>query len=99
MADLPQPAVDYDTSATPGLTRGHAIALLEAADADAGPQAARTDRAGRRYCTPERASPSCSARTSGTWAPRVRRKGGKIQALALPGPAAARVDDLPGRPG
>jgi integrase/recombinase XerD len=40
VADLPRPAVDYDTSATPGLTRDQAVALLEAADAD--PQAART---------------------------------------------------------
>jgi site-specific recombinase XerD len=42
VADLPRPAVDYDTSATPGLTRDQAVALLDAADADAGPQAART---------------------------------------------------------
>ena len=37
-----RPAVDYDTSATPGLTRDQAVALLEAADGDAGQQAART---------------------------------------------------------
>jgi site-specific recombinase XerD len=42
MAHLPRPAVDYDTSATPGLTRDQAVALLEAADGDAGQQAART---------------------------------------------------------
>ena len=42
MAGLARPTVDYDTSATPGLTRDQAIALLEAADSDAGPQAART---------------------------------------------------------
>jgi integrase len=32
----------FDTSATPGLTRDQAIALLDAADSDAGPQAMRT---------------------------------------------------------
>ena len=42
MAHLSRPAVDYDTSATPGLTRDQAVALLEAADGDAGQQAART---------------------------------------------------------
>jgi integrase/recombinase XerD len=42
VAGLPRPTVDYDTSATPGLTRDQAVALLDAADADACPQAART---------------------------------------------------------
>jgi hypothetical protein len=42
VADLSRPAVNYDTSATPGLTRDQAIALLEAADSDPGVQAART---------------------------------------------------------
>jgi len=43
VAGLPRPTgVDYDTSATPGLTRDQAVALLEAADGDADPQAART---------------------------------------------------------
>jgi integrase/recombinase XerD len=42
VAGLARPAVDYDTSAIPGLTRDQAVALLEAADGDAGPQAART---------------------------------------------------------
>lgn len=55
--------MDYDTSATPGLTRDQAAELLAAAD---------TDRSHRVL--------------------RVRRKGGKTQALALPAPAAARID-------
>jgi len=42
VAGVARPAVDYDTSATPGLTRHQAAALLAAADADPGRQAART---------------------------------------------------------
>jgi integrase/recombinase XerD len=42
VAGLARSATDYDTSATPGLTRDQAVALLAAADDDAGPQAART---------------------------------------------------------
>ena len=38
LADLARSAVDYDTSATPDLTRDQAAALLAAADADAGPR-------------------------------------------------------------
>lgn len=41
LGGLPRPAVEYDTSATPGLTRDQAVSLLGAADSDAGPQAAR----------------------------------------------------------
>ena len=69
VAGLARPAVDYDTSATPGLTRDQAVALLEAADADAGPQAARTAALVAALLLPGRGSRSCSARTSRTWAP------------------------------
>jgi site-specific recombinase XerD len=99
VASLPRPAVDYDTSATPGLTRDQAVALLEAADADAGPQAARTAAlVSALLYTGARVSELLGADVEDLGADRghrvlrVRRKGGKIQALALPAPAAARID-------
>jgi len=98
-AGLPRPAVDYDTSATPGLTRDQAVALLDAADADAGPQAARTAAlAATLLYTGARVSELLGADIEdlgtdrGHRVLRVRRKGGKIQALALAAPAAARID-------
>ncbi len=99
VAGLPRPAVDYDTSATPGLTRDQAIALLEAADADAGPQAARTAAlvsallyTGARVSELLGADIEDLGTDRGHRVLRVRRKGGKIQALALPAPAASRID-------
>jgi integrase len=106
VAGLPRPAVDYDTSATPGLTRDQAIALLEAADADAGPQAARTAAlASALLYTGARVSELLGADIEdlgtdrGHRVLRVRRKGGKIQALALPAPGSQPDRRLPGRPG
>ena len=102
---LDRPAVDYDTSVTPGLTRDQAAALLAAADADAGPQAARTAAlAATLLFTGARVSELHSADIEdlgtgrGHRVLRVRRKGGKIQALALPAPAAARIEAYPGQP-
>jgi integrase/recombinase XerD len=99
VAGLPRPAVDYDTSATPGLTRDQAVALLEAADSDAGPQAARTAAlVSALLYTGARVSELLGADIEDLGADRghrvlrVRRKGGKIQALALPAPAASRID-------
>jgi site-specific recombinase XerD len=99
VADLPRPAVDYDTSATPGLTRDQAVALLEAADGDAGPQAARTGAlvatllyTGARVSELLGADIEDLGTDRGHRVLRVRRKGGKIQALALPAPAATRID-------
>jgi integrase/recombinase XerD len=99
VAGLARPAVDYDTSATPGLTRDQAVALLEAADADAGPQAARTAAlvatllfTGARVSELLGADIEDLGTDRGHRVLRVRRKGGKLQALALPAPAAARVD-------
>jgi hypothetical protein len=99
VASLPWPAVDYDTSATPGLTRDQAVALLDAADADAGPQAARTAAlvamllyTGARVSEVLGADIEDLGTDRGHRVLRVRRKGGKIQALALPAPAAARID-------
>jgi integrase/recombinase XerD len=99
VAGLPRPAVDYDTSATPGLTRDQAVALLEAADSDAGPQAARTAAlvatllyTGARVSELLGADIEDLGTDRGHRVVRVRRKGGKIQALALPAPAAGRID-------
>src|SRR5690348_7266144 len=99
VAGLPRPGVDYDTSATPGLTRDQAVALLEAADGDAGPQAARTAAlvsallyTGARVSELLGADIEDLGTDRGHRVLRVRRKGGKIQALALPAPAASRID-------
>jgi len=99
VAGLPRPVVDYDTSATPGLTRDQAVALLAAADSDAGPQAARTAAlvsallyTGARVSELLGADIEDLGTDRGHRVLRVRRKGGKIQALALPAPAAARIE-------
>jgi len=99
VAGLARPAVDYDTSATPGLTRDQAIALLDAADSDTGPQAARTAAlvsallfTGARVSELLGADIEDLGTDRGHRVLRVRRKGGKIQALALPAPAAGRID-------
>jgi len=99
VAGLDRPVVDYDTSATPGLTRDQAIALLDAADGDAGPQAARTAAlvaallyTGARVSELLGADIEDIGTDRGHQVLRVRRKGGKIQALALPAPAADRID-------
>src|SRR5450755_3006060 len=41
-AEVKRPDVDRDTSATPGLTRDHTLAMLAAADSARGPQQPRT---------------------------------------------------------
>jgi integrase/recombinase XerD len=99
VAGLDRPAVDYDTSATPGLTRDQAVALLGAADADTGPQAARTAAlvatllfTGARVSELTGADIEDLGTDRGHRVLRVRRKGGKIQALALPAPAATRIE-------
>ena len=99
VAGLARPAVDYDTSATPGLTRDQAVALLDAADADNGPQAARTAAlVATLFYTGARVSELLGTDIEdlgtdrGHRVLRVRRKGGKIQALALPAPAASRIE-------
>lgn len=89
--------MDYDTSATPGLTRDQAVVLL--ADADDGLQAARTAAlvatllyTGARVSELLGADIEDLGTDRGHRVLRVRRKGGKIQALALPAPAAERID-------
>jgi len=98
-ADVERPAVDPDASTTPGLTRDQAAAMLTAADRARGPQQARTAAlVAVLLFTGARVSEICGADVEDLGTDRghrvlwVTRKGGKRQALALPGPAAARVD-------
>jgi len=98
VATLDRPIVDYDISATPGLTREQAVALLDAADTDTGPQALRTAAlvaallfTGARISELLGADIEDLGTDRGHRVLRVRRKGGKIQALALPAPAASRI--------
>jgi integrase/recombinase XerD len=95
----PRPAVDYDTSATRGLTRGPGAALLDAADGHPGSQAARTAAlvaallfTGARVSELLGADIEDLGTDRGHRVLRVRRKGGKLQSLALPGPAADRIE-------
>jgi integrase/recombinase XerD len=95
LAALDRPVVDYDTSATPGLTRDQAIALMHAADRE-------TERTGALVAvllfTGARISEVLSADIEdlgtdrGHRVLRVKRKGGKVQSLVLPAPALARID-------
>jgi integrase/recombinase XerD len=118
-AAVGRPAVDPDTSTTPGLTRDQAAAMLNAADNARGPQQARTAViVAVLLFTGARVSEICAAGVEDLGTDRghrvlwVTRKGGKRQALALPPPAADRLDSylharsdlaamlaLPGQPG
>jgi len=99
VADVERPAVDRDTSTTPGLTRGQAAALLATADTDLWRTQLRTAAitAVLLYCGC-RVGELLGADTSDLGHDRghrtltVVRKGGKRQPLALPAPAAARLD-------
>jgi site-specific recombinase XerD len=97
--DLGRPAVDADTSSTPGLTRDQALAMLAAADKARGGQQARTAAlvavmlfTGARVSELTGADIEDLGTDRGHRVLRVTRKGGKRQALALPGPAAERLD-------
>jgi len=94
-----RPAVDRDTSTTPGMTRAQAAALLAAADADPHPNAARTAAAvGVLLFTGIRVGELLSADTTDLGYDRghrtisVTRKGGKRATLALPAPATGRLE-------
>ena len=98
-AEVDRPAVDPDTSKTPGLTRDQALALIAAADSARGDQQARSAALiSVLLFTGARVSEVCSADIEDLGTDRghrvlwVTRKGGKPQALALPPPAAARLD-------
>ena len=98
-AYLDRPGIDRDTSSTPGLTRGQALALIAAADNARG---ARRDRTSAmiavRLLTGARISEVTEADIEDLGTDRghrvlwVTRKGGKRQALGIPAPAAERLD-------
>jgi integrase len=94
-----RPAVNRDARVAPGLTRAQAHAFMDAADGAPGPQRARTSALmATLVLTGARVSEAISADIADLGIDRghrvlwVTRKGGKRQALALPGPAAERVD-------
>lgn len=115
-AEIKRPKIDRDARVSPGLTRPQAQALMDAADDDPGPERARTSALiATLLLTGARVSEATGAGTLDLGIDRgyrvlwVTRKGGKRQALALPGPAAERIDaylaeradgpSLPARPG
>jgi integrase/recombinase XerD len=98
-ACLARPEVDRDTSVTPGLTRDQALALIAAADEARGPQQARTAAlvtvlllTGARIGEVTGADVEDLGTDRGHRVLWVTRKGGRRQALAMPGPAAERLD-------
>lgn len=97
--DIARPVVDPDTSSTPGLTRDQALALIGAADSARGPQQARASAlttvllfTGARVSEVTGADVDDLGTDRGHRVLWVTRKGGKRQALALPPPAADRLD-------
>ena len=99
VADVERPVVDRDTSTTPGMTRGQAAALLAAADADLHRHQLRTAAivavllyTGCRVGELLAADLADLGYDRGHRTLTVTRKGGKRQALAMPAPAATRLD-------
>jgi site-specific recombinase XerD len=99
LARLDRPEVSRDVSTTPGLTREQALGMLSAADSARGPQQARTSAlmavllfTGARVSEVTGADVEDLGTDRGHRVLWVTRKGGKRQALALPGPAADRLD-------
>lgn len=100
-AVITRPAVDPDSSATPGLTRDQAVAMLAAARRATGGQAARTAAlitvlllTGARVSEVTGADVEDLGTDRGHRVLWVTRKGGKRQALALAAPAADAVDAM-----
>jgi site-specific recombinase XerD len=98
-ARLDRPVVDRHVSATPGLTRDQAMAMIAAADVARGPQLARTSAliaalllTGTRVGEVTGADIEDLGTDRGHRVLWVTRKGGKRQPLVLPAPAADRVD-------
>jgi len=96
---ITRPEVDQDTSATPGVTRHQAAALMAAADADPHPNAARTAAivavllfTGMRVGELLGADVDDLGHNRGHHTLTVTRKGGKRAELALPAPATVRLD-------
>ena len=94
-----RPEVDRDTSATPGMTRAQAAALMAAADTDPHDNAPRTAAivavllyTGLRVGELLGADVDDLGHNRGHRTLTVTRKGGKRAELALPAPATARLD-------
>jgi integrase/recombinase XerD len=99
VTDLPRPVVDPDYSSTASLSKGQAVAFLDAADHARGPQRLRTAAivaalifTGCRVSELTGADVEDLGTDRGHRVLHVVRKGGARQALAVPAPAAARVD-------
>jgi integrase/recombinase XerD len=95
VATLDRPQVDYDTSATAGLTKDQAVALMHAADRETERTAALVAVllfTGARVSEVLSADIEDLGTDRGHRVLKVRRKGGKVQSLVLPAPAVARVD-------
>ena len=106
-AGIVRPRADPGSSPPSALTRDQALALVHAADAAPGPQRARTAAlvavllfAGARVSEVIGADVGDLGTERGRLVLRVTRTNGRRQSLALPGPAASRIDAyLAGRPG
>ena len=106
-AGIARPRADPGSSPTPALTRDQALALIHAADTAPGPQRARTAAlvavllfTGARVSEVIGADVGDLGTERGHRVLRVTRANGQRQSLALPGPAASRIDAyLAGRPG
>ena len=106
-AGIARPRADPGSSPTPALTRDQALALIHAADTAPGPQRARTAAlvavllfTGARVSEVIGADVEDLGTERGHRVLRVTRTNGQRQSLALPGPAASRIDAyLAGRPG
>jgi integrase/recombinase XerD len=96
---IARPRSATDAPAAPGLSRDQAVALLRAADAAPGPQRARTAAliavllfTGARLGEVIGADVEDLSTEHGHRVLRVTRGDGQQRSLALPGPAAARLD-------
>ena len=106
-AGIARPRADPGSSPPPALTRDQALALIRAADTAPGPQRARTAAlvavllfTGARVSEVIGADAGDLGTEQGHRVLRVTRANGRRQSLALPGPAASRIDAyLAGRPG
>ena len=106
-AGIARPRAGPGRPPTPALTPDQALALIHAADTAPGPQRARTAAlvavllfTGARVSEVTGADVGDLGTEQGHRVLRVTRTNGRRQSLALPGPAASRIDAyLAGRPG
>jgi len=106
-AGIARPRAGPGRPPTPALTPDQALALIHAADTAPGPQRARTAAlvavllfTGARVSEVTGADVGDLGTEQGHRVLRVTRTSGRRQSLALPGPAASRIDAyLAGRPG